>query len=77
MSDPARILFSAQPKRANPFDEDDDACRGCVFEKERSQVCHAAGKEAKQRRLPDCEDGFIYVAVKVDPRQQDFFSAAD
>lgn len=73
--DPARILFAAHPKRSNFFDEEDDQCRGCVFEKERSSVCHAAGKEAKLRGIDDCEAGFIYVAVKVDVRQGDLFSS--
>ncbi len=70
---PAEILFAAQPKRVSRFDDEDDGCRGCLFEKERSAVCHQAGAEAKRRQVEDCEAGFIYVLVKVDPRQRDLF----
>jgi len=75
--DPTRIVFAAHPKRSNFFDEDDDPCRGCLFEKERSSVCHAAEAEAVKRRLPSCELGFVYKEVKQDPRQQDLFSACE
>lgn len=42
--------------------------------RERSEVCHKAAAEAKLRRLNDCEDGWIYIAVKTDPRQVDLFA---
>jgi hypothetical protein len=71
--DPTRIIFAAQPKRVNRFDEEDDGCRGCLFEKERASVCHVAEAEAKKRGLPSCEDNRIYIAVKIDPRQVDMF----
>lgn len=32
------------------LDEDEDPCAGCVFMRERSEVCHKAGAEAKLRR---------------------------
>jgi len=71
--DPARIIFAAQPKRVNRFDEEDDGFRGCVFEKERPSVCHVAEAEAKKRGLPSCENDHIYITVKIDPRQVDMF----
>ena len=71
--DPARIIFAASRRPMSLLDEDDDPCAGCVFMRERSDVCHKAGAEAKLRRLPDCEDGWIYVPVKIDPRQVDMF----
>lgn len=72
--DPRVILFAAQPKRVNRFDDDDDGCQGCMFNGQHSSVCHVAGEQAKARGLPDCEDvgdGYVYVPVKVDPRQMD------
>lgn len=71
--DPKRVQFATQLRPQALLDEDDDPCKGCIFEKERSSVCHAAGAEAKLRGIEDCEAGFIYVAVKVDPRQCDLF----
>jgi len=73
MKDPRTIQFATRLRPPALLDEDDDPCSGCIFEKERSSVCHAAGDEAKLRGLEDCEAGFIYVAVKIDPRQQDLF----
>lgn len=71
--DPARIQFAASRRPVDLLDEDDDPCKGCLFERERSTVCHKAGAEAKRRGQPDCEDGWVYIAVKVDPRQVDMF----
>ena len=74
MKDPRAIMFAAQRQhKVNVFDEDDDGCKGCLFQNERFSVCKVAGEEAAARRLPDCEDGWIYVAVKIDQRQQDLF----
>jgi hypothetical protein len=74
MKDPRTILFAAQRQhKVNVFDDEDDACKGCLFERERHSVCKLAGEEAKKRRLPDCDDGWIYIAVKTDPRQLDIF----
>lgn len=70
---PAEIRFAAQPKRVHRFDDEDEGCRGCLFERERSKVCFAACAEAIKRGLPDCDTGFIFVRVEVDPRQQDLF----
>ncbi len=53
MTDPARILFMAKPKSANFFDEDDDACAGCLFMKERVSVCRVATAEAIKRGMRD------------------------
>jgi hypothetical protein len=72
--DPRVILFAAVPKRINRFDDDDDGCSGCLFEDARSSVCRVAGEEAKKRGLEDCECGFVYQAVKIDPRQIDLFT---
>lgn len=74
MKNPATILFAAQRQhKVNVLDDEDSGCRGCLFEHERFKVCQAAGAEAAKRKLPDCDDGFIYVAVAVDPRQIDMF----
>lgn len=72
--DPRVILFAAVPKRVNRFDDEDSGCCGCLFEDEKSAVCRAAGEEAKRRGLDDCEAGFVYQAVKIDPRQIDLFT---
>jgi hypothetical protein len=71
--DPARIIFTAVRRPTSLLDEDDDPCAGCLFVRERSQVCHKACAEAKLRGLPDCDDGWTYAAVKIDPRQVDLF----
>lgn len=47
------------------------SCRGCLFEKQAASVCVKAGVVAARAGLEDCERGFIYVAVPVDPRQLD------
>jgi len=70
---PRDLTFIAKPKRTNAFDDEDDGCRGCMFERERSTVCHEACREATKRGLADCDDGFIYVAAKIDIRQQGLF----
>jgi hypothetical protein len=72
--DPARTIFAASRRPVSMLDEDEDPCEGCVFRKERSEVCHKAAAEAKLRKLPDCEDGFVYVLVKVDTRKTDLFA---
>lgn len=74
MMDPARIQFAASRRPASMLDEDEDPCEGCVFHKERSEVCQKAAAEAKLRKLPDCENGWVYVLVKVDTRQADLFT---
>lgn len=72
--DPRLLVFAAQPKRVNRFDDDDDGCAGCMFADQHSSVCRVAGAEAKRRGLDDCEAGFVYVTVKTDPRQIDLFA---
>jgi len=71
--DPARIIFAASRRPMSLLDEDDDPCQGCIFMRERSEVCHKAAAEAKLRGLPDCENDWVYVHVKIDPRQLDIF----
>ena len=71
--DPARIQFAAKLRPVALLDEDDDPCRGCLFVREHSSVCHKAEAEALKGGLPSCEDGHVYVAVKIDPRQVDMF----
>lgn len=73
MKDPKTMIFATRLRPRAMLDDLDEECVGCIFEKERSSVCHAAGAEAKRRGLDDCEAGFIYVAVAVDPRQTDLF----
>lgn len=73
MMDPAHIQFAAKPHKENFFADEDDRCKGCCFEHERSSVCHAAEVEALKRGLPSCETGNVYVIVKQDPRQTDLF----
>lgn len=58
--DPATMLFRAQ--RA-------DSCRGCIFDGQWASVCKQAAAESVSRGGADCDAGFIYVAVEVDPRQ--------
>lgn len=58
--DPTAIAFHAQ--RA-------DSCRGCIFEGQWSEVCKKAAVESVARGGADCDAGYIYVAVEVDPRQ--------
>lgn len=45
------------------------SCRNCLFDGQRASVCHQASAVAVRASLPDCDDGFVYVAVPVDPRQ--------
>ena len=45
-------------------------CKGCVFEHERSTVCHEAVRVAVLSGQPDCEySGIIYVLKPFDVRQ--------
>lgn len=45
------------------------SCRGCAFERQFSDVCTQAQAAASRVDLPNCEKGFIYVAVLGDPCQ--------
>lgn len=58
--DPSTMCFRAQ--RA-------DSCRGCLFDGQWSAVCKRASAESVSRGGADCDNGFIYVATEVDPRQ--------
>ena len=45
-------------------------CKGCVFEHERSTVCHEAVRVALRAGLADCEySNLIYVLKIADDRQ--------
>lgn len=60
---PATMQFTTAPGKS---------CSGCLFEHERSTVCHEAALVAVRAGLPDCEySGLVYVAVVVDARQLD------
>lgn len=73
MKDPRTIIFATKLRPQAMLDDRDEECVGCIFEKERSTVCHVACAEAEKRGMENCENGVIYVAVAVDPRQQDLF----
>lgn len=45
------------------------SCRGCLFAGQRASVCHQASAVAVRADLPDCDSGFVYVTVPIDPRQ--------
>ncbi len=62
--DPATMRYKASA--AIPDRPD---CSGCVFRGQRSKVCKEATRLALRADLPDCDDGFVYVAIPVDPRQ--------
>jgi hypothetical protein len=70
MMDPATIMFAAVAAKKG-------CCACCLFENERSTVCHAAGAEAKRRGVEDCEAGYIYVLVERDARQLDLIGGED
>jgi hypothetical protein len=61
--DPQAIQFRAEPRKG---------CAGCLFDHQWSGVCRQAGEVAARAGIPDCAQGFIYVAAEVDPRQVDF-----
>lgn len=58
--DPAAMRFTVKAATS---------CRNCLFEGQRSSVCHKASAVAVRADLPDCDAGFVYVTVPVDPRQ--------
>jgi hypothetical protein len=78
MPDPLKTIFAVA--HVTPDDPIEDACRGCIFERDRPEVCTVAQEQAKLRGLDVCEhpddDGrsVIYVRVAVDPRQCDLFN---
>lgn len=76
--DPRRIQFSQQA-RPLPDDPSEEGlnCRGCIFNRQRSEVCRIASEEAQRRSMRDCDaidqfgDVVIYVHTDQDPRQLD------
>jgi len=47
-----------------------------LVEKQWADICSLAQLQAKQRNLPDCDDGFIYLIVVRDERQLDALETA-
>lgn len=45
------------------------SCRGCLFDGQHSAICTRASAAAARAELEHCEQGFIYVAKSLDPRQ--------
>lgn len=45
------------------------SCRGCLFDGQASAVCDRACRAAQRAELEHCEQGYIYVAKAIDPRQ--------
>lgn len=45
-------------------------CKGCLFEEQSYKVCNLACDVADLAGMELCEEGFIYVAKPVDPRQE-------
>lgn len=75
--DPGAMQYRAVPATGV------DPCTGCVFKGQKSKVCMAAGTAARLARMPDCEEvdietrrTFVYVLVKLDPRQMPIPGAA-
>lgn len=61
MASPSEMQFTTAPGKN---------CGGCLFENERSTVCHEVARVAVRAGLPDCEySRLIYVARAVDERQ--------
>lgn len=58
---PAQMQFTTAPGKG---------CKGCLFEHERSPVCHEVARVALRAGLKDCEyESIIYVVKVVDDRQ--------
>lgn len=57
---PDEIQFVTRPAKS---------CRNCLFDGQRAEICNAAARKAGRIGMKDCEDGVIYVAREVDPRQ--------
>lgn len=57
---PEHIQFTTRPATS---------CRNCLFDGQHPSVCDRACKAAQRAELEHCEQGFIYVARPVDPRQ--------
>lgn len=58
---PAYVQFVTAPGKS---------CNGCLFEHERSTVCHEAARVAVRSGMLDCEyERVIYVLKQIDTRQ--------
>lgn len=65
---PGEIQFTTAPGKG---------CKGCLFENERSTVCHEVARVALRANLPDCEyEKIVYVAKPIDDRQLDLLEGA-
>lgn len=49
-------------------------CGGCAFVSQRAAICNMVGEQAALRRLPDCNDGWIYLLVTKDERKTDLLT---
>lgn len=58
--DPRQMRFTVKPGKS---------CAGCLFSGQRSSVCKVAASLGALAGLPDCDTGYVYVPVAVDPRQ--------
>jgi hypothetical protein len=58
--EPSALRFTTQPAKS---------CKSCLFDGERSPVCHKATAVAIRAGLADFDAGFVYIAVEADPRQ--------
>lgn len=63
---PAEIQFTTAPGKR---------CKGCLFEHERSSVCHQVAAVAIKAGMPDCEyERIVYVLKPTDERQLDLLA---
>jgi len=62
--DPATMLFKSKAENLNR-----PKCSGCLFKGQQVSVCYEACEVAMRAGLADCDDGVIYVAIPIDPRQ--------
>lgn len=52
-------------------------CNGCMFNGCAVSVCEEVTHVATRAGMPDCDDGYIYVAAPVDPRQIGIFEGGE
>lgn len=66
---PATTQFTTSPGKS---------CHGCLWEHERSSVCHEVAKVAVRAGLSDCEyAGVIYVLTVADARQLELITEGE
>jgi hypothetical protein len=54
--DPTAMRFSmSEPRPFIEDEEDDENCRGCLFRRQKSDVCYSAAAEAIERGMRDCD----------------------